>query len=185
MIRDVTGEVAVATRSARGIGPAMGAQIVESGAQGKMWEHDMNEWRWSFDVDVFGVAHGINAFVPFMLEQGTEADLAHTSSGNGGLVLLPSGVIHPTTKAAVVTITECLWAQPKEIGAPLIEGVQADKFSISATDGQGRSEKLNQRLASQINGSAPDSLPGPNIANQATSATKGWLSVIGQEEAVP
>jgi NAD(P)-dependent dehydrogenase (short-subunit alcohol dehydrogenase family) len=90
---------------------------VSSGAQGKMWEHDVNDWRWSVDVNVFGVVHGIKAFVPLMIEQGVDSHVVNTSSGNGGLVTLPAGAIYPTTKAAVVTITECLWAQLKEIGA--------------------------------------------------------------------
>ena len=211
---------------------------VSSGAQGKMWEHDMNDWHWSFDVNIFGVVHGINVFVPFMLEQGTEGHVVNTSSGNGGLVTLPAGVIYPTTKAAVVTITECLWAQLKEIDAPVgasvmfpstrtggllntgiwqpgtnrpakyarandpqpegfdslagylenmkksgvdvkfapleeigdivLEGVQSDKFWISANDGQGMSAKLQQRLESQTSGSDPDYLLGTNISNQST-----------------
>ena len=64
---------------------------VSSGAQGKTWEHDMNDWHWSFDVNVFGVVHGINAFVPYMLEHNTEGHVVNTSSGNGGLETLPAG----------------------------------------------------------------------------------------------
>jgi NAD(P)-dependent dehydrogenase (short-subunit alcohol dehydrogenase family) len=211
---------------------------VSSGAQGKMWEHDLNDWHWSFDVNVFGVVHGINAFVPFMLDQSEQSHVVNTSSGNGGLVTLPAGVIYPSTKAAVVTITECLWAQLREIDAPVgasvmfpstrsggllntgiwqpgtnrparyarendpqpegfdslagfldamekqgvdvkfapleeigdlvLEGVKADKFWISANDGQGMIEKLEQRFESQTRGGPPDYLLGANVANQST-----------------
>jgi NAD(P)-dependent dehydrogenase (short-subunit alcohol dehydrogenase family) len=213
---------------------------VSSGAQGKMWEHDMNDWHWSFDVNVFGVVHGIKAFVPLMLEQGVPGHVVNTSSGNGGLVTLPAGAIYPTTKAAVVTITECLWAQLRDVGAlvsasvmfpstrtggllntgiwqpgtnrperykrpndpqpdgfdslagflenmekagvevkfaPLeeigdlvLEGVQRDKFWISADNGQGMGGKLQERLESQMAGTAPDYLLGSNIANQSAKA---------------
>ena len=29
-----------------------------------MWEHHVNDWRWSLDVNVMGVVNGIHAFVP-------------------------------------------------------------------------------------------------------------------------
>lgn len=40
---------------------------VGSGAEGRMWEHDPKDWQWAFAVNVWGVFHGIQAFVPRML----------------------------------------------------------------------------------------------------------------------
>lgn len=40
---------------------------VGSGAEGRMWEHDPNDWKWAFAVNVWGVFHGIQAFVPRMI----------------------------------------------------------------------------------------------------------------------
>jgi NAD(P)-dependent dehydrogenase (short-subunit alcohol dehydrogenase family) len=37
---------------------------IGSGAEGHFWEHHVNDWRWSLDVNVMGVINGINAFVP-------------------------------------------------------------------------------------------------------------------------
>jgi NAD(P)-dependent dehydrogenase (short-subunit alcohol dehydrogenase family) len=71
----------------------------------------MNDWRWSFDVNVMGVLHGINAFVPTMLANGEPGHVVNTSSGNGGISPLPSTPQYAATKAAVVTITECLYGQ--------------------------------------------------------------------------
>ena len=34
-----------------------------------MWEHELNDWRWALGVNVWGVIHGIKAFVPAMLAQ--------------------------------------------------------------------------------------------------------------------
>jgi NAD(P)-dependent dehydrogenase (short-subunit alcohol dehydrogenase family) len=96
---------------------------VSSGSEGHLWEHHLQDWRWSMDVNVFGVIHGINAFVPTMLEQGTEGHVVNTSSGNGGFTPLINSAVYATTKAAVVTITECLWGQLREIDAPVSASV--------------------------------------------------------------
>jgi NAD(P)-dependent dehydrogenase (short-subunit alcohol dehydrogenase family) len=90
---------------------------IGSGSEGHIWEHHVNDWRWSLDVNVMGVVNGISAFVPTMLAQGVEGHVVNTTSGNGGFTPLINSAIYATTKAAVVTITECLWGQLQEIGA--------------------------------------------------------------------
>ncbi|TFH15675.1 MAG: SDR family NAD(P)-dependent oxidoreductase [Acidimicrobiales bacterium] len=90
---------------------------IGAGAEGRMWEHELNDWRWAIAVNLMGVVHGINAFVPVMLEQGDEGHVVNTSSGNGGVSPLPSTPQYAATKAAVVTLTECLYGQLREVGA--------------------------------------------------------------------
>jgi NAD(P)-dependent dehydrogenase (short-subunit alcohol dehydrogenase family) len=87
---------------------------IGAGAEGPMWEHELRDWEWALGVNVWGVIHGINAFVPAMLAQGDEGHIVNTSSGNGGLFPLPSTPQYAATKAAVVTITECLYGQLAE-----------------------------------------------------------------------
>ncbi|HEX3898071.1 MAG TPA: SDR family NAD(P)-dependent oxidoreductase [Mycobacteriales bacterium] len=84
---------------------------IGAGAEGKMWEHELRDWEWAIGVNVWGVVHGINAFVPGMIASGEECHVVNTSSGNGGLSPLPSTPQYAATKAAVVTITECLYGQ--------------------------------------------------------------------------
>jgi NAD(P)-dependent dehydrogenase (short-subunit alcohol dehydrogenase family) len=90
---------------------------IGSGSEGQIWEHHVNDWRWSLDVNVMGVVNGINAFVPTMLERGEDGHVVNTTSGNGGFTPLINSAVYATTKAAVTTITECLWGQLKEVGA--------------------------------------------------------------------
>ena len=90
---------------------------IGSGSEGHIWEHHVNDWRWSLDVNVMGVVNGINAFVPTMLAQDEEGHVVNTTSGNGGFTPLINSAVYATTKAAVVTITECLWGQLREIDA--------------------------------------------------------------------
>jgi len=90
---------------------------IGSGSEGHIWEHHVNDWRWSLDVNVMGVVNGINAFVPTMLAQDADGHVVNTTSGNGGFTPLINSAVYATTKAAVATITECLWGQLRQIGA--------------------------------------------------------------------
>jgi NAD(P)-dependent dehydrogenase (short-subunit alcohol dehydrogenase family) len=90
---------------------------IGSGSEGQIWEHHVNDWRWSLDVNVMGVVNGINAFVPTLLASGEEGHVVNTTSGNGGFTPLINSAVYATTKAAVTTITECLWGQLREVGA--------------------------------------------------------------------
>jgi NAD(P)-dependent dehydrogenase (short-subunit alcohol dehydrogenase family) len=92
---------------------------VGSGAEGRMWEHDPKDWQWAFAVNVWGVFHGIQAFVPRMLAAGEPGHVVNTSSGDGGIAPLPTASVYAVTKAAVVTMTESLYAHLKAEGAPV------------------------------------------------------------------
>src|SRR5688500_11862737 len=84
---------------------------VGAGASGAMWEHELNDWRWAMGVNVWGVIHGIRAFVPAMVAGDEEGHVVNTSSGNGGISPLAGTPIYALTKSGVVTLSECLYAQ--------------------------------------------------------------------------
>ena len=88
---------------------------IGSGSEGRFWEHHVNDWRWSFDVNVMGVINGINAFVPTLVAQ-DEGHVINTTSGNGGFTPLINSAVYAATKAAVTTLTECLWGQLRQAG---------------------------------------------------------------------
>jgi NAD(P)-dependent dehydrogenase (short-subunit alcohol dehydrogenase family) len=78
---------------------------------GLVWETTPNDWRWTFGVNVFGVAHGIQAFVPRMLVSGEEGIVINTSSPDGPIAPMPQASVYAATKCAVTCVTECLAAQ--------------------------------------------------------------------------
>jgi NAD(P)-dependent dehydrogenase (short-subunit alcohol dehydrogenase family) len=92
---------------------------VGAGAEGHIWDHTPNDWGWGLAVNLWGVIHGIKAFVPRMLEAGEEGHVVNTSSGNGGIAPLTSTAIYATTKAAVTTVTEVLYGQLRAVGSPI------------------------------------------------------------------
>jgi NAD(P)-dependent dehydrogenase (short-subunit alcohol dehydrogenase family) len=52
-----------------------------------------------------------------LIAQDEEGHVVNTTSGNGGFTPLINSAVYATTKAAVVTITECLWGQLREVGS--------------------------------------------------------------------
>jgi NAD(P)-dependent dehydrogenase (short-subunit alcohol dehydrogenase family) len=78
---------------------------------GKVWESTPYDWAWTFGVNVFGVAHGIQAFVPRMLAGGEEGVVVNTSSPDGPVAPMPQASVYAATKCAVTCVTECLAAQ--------------------------------------------------------------------------
>ena len=92
---------------------------VASGAYGRIWEHEVNDWRFAMSVHVYGVINGIKAFVPTMLERGDEGHIINTSSHNGGFAPIAASATYATCKSAVVTISECLWGQLQEVGSKI------------------------------------------------------------------
>ncbi len=83
----------------------------------KVWETTPNDWRWVHSVNVFGVAHGIQSFVPRMLAGGQPGHVVNTSSGDGAINPMPAASVYAASKAAVSTLTECLASQLRQEGA--------------------------------------------------------------------
>ena len=82
-----------------------------------IWETKPNDWQWAYGVNVMGVLHGIQAFVPGMLAHGEESRVINTCSGNGAFINLPSTPIYTSSKASVSSITEVLKLQLEQADA--------------------------------------------------------------------
>lgn len=76
-----------------------------------LWETESSDFKWVHGVNVAGIAHGVQAFVPRMIASGEEGFILNTSSGDGGISPLAQQVVYASSKAAVSTMTECLAAQ--------------------------------------------------------------------------
>jgi NAD(P)-dependent dehydrogenase (short-subunit alcohol dehydrogenase family) len=99
-----------------------------------LWELPLSDWRWTLAVNLWGVIHGVKAFLPGMLAHGEEGQVVNTSSGNGGLVLLPFTPIYSTSKCAVSTLTEVLHFQLVQMGARLRASVLYPGPNVVATN---------------------------------------------------
>jgi len=75
-------------------------------AGGPVWELPQADWDWVVGVNLFGVVHGVRAFVPRMIEQG-EGHVVNTAS-IAGILTTPFSAPYCATKHAVVALSECL-----------------------------------------------------------------------------
>ena len=88
-----------------------------------IWDTTVNDWKWVHSVNVMGVVHGIQSFVPRMIAGGEEGYVVNTSSGDGGIAPLPTASVYAASKAAVTCLTECLAAQLESEGTRLRAGI--------------------------------------------------------------
>ncbi|MAG31181.1 MAG: short-chain dehydrogenase [Deltaproteobacteria bacterium] len=73
-----------------------------------VWETTVNDWKWVLGVNVMGVVHCIQSFVPRMIAGGHEGHVINTSSGDGGIAPMSGQCVYASSKASVSIITECL-----------------------------------------------------------------------------
>jgi NAD(P)-dependent dehydrogenase (short-subunit alcohol dehydrogenase family) len=88
------------------------------GVMGPAWETSLEDWRWTIDVNLWGVVHGIRSFVPILLEQGGEGHVVSTAS-MAGLTSNPFMSIYNATKHAVVTLSETLYHDLRMLGSSI------------------------------------------------------------------
>jgi NAD(P)-dependent dehydrogenase (short-subunit alcohol dehydrogenase family) len=66
-----------------------------------------NDWKWVLDVNLWGVIHGIRAFLPTMTQSGEEGHIVNTAS-IAGMITAPGLGAYHASKFAVVAISETL-----------------------------------------------------------------------------
>jgi NAD(P)-dependent dehydrogenase (short-subunit alcohol dehydrogenase family) len=81
---------------------------------GPVWQNSLSDWEWLLGVNLWGVVHGIRAFVPRMLAQETECHIVNTASVAG---LVPGQGAYGVSKHAVVALSEALHQDLAALGA--------------------------------------------------------------------
>lgn len=71
------------------------------------WAQTEEDWKWVLGVNLWGVIHGIRAFVPRMIEQASEGHIVNTASLSG-LLSMPYGAPYNVSKFGVVALTEAV-----------------------------------------------------------------------------
>jgi NAD(P)-dependent dehydrogenase (short-subunit alcohol dehydrogenase family) len=75
-----------------------------TGLGGGAWER-YDEWKRVLDVNLYGVLHGVHAFIPRMLEHGLEGLVINTGSKQG-ITCPPGNTPYNVSKAGVKVLTE-------------------------------------------------------------------------------
>ncbi len=76
---------------------------------GFVGELPLEDWRWTIEVDLFGVIHGCHVFVPLLKKQGRGHILNVASAA--GLISAPRMGAYNVAKAGVVALSETLAAE--------------------------------------------------------------------------
>ena len=84
---------------------------------GAVWENTLADWQWILGVNLWGVIHGVRAFVPGLLAQG-EGHVVNTASV-AGLISPPGMGAYNVTKHAVVALSESLYHDLRLRGSPV------------------------------------------------------------------
>ncbi len=79
-----------------------------------MQEADIRDWQYLINVNLYGVIHGVKAFLPLLVKQG-EGHIVNTAS-MGGLISGPPEGLYTTTKFAVVGLSEALLMEVADKG---------------------------------------------------------------------
>ena len=75
---------------------------------GAAWEHTLADWEWLLGVNLWGVIHGVRAFVPRMIAGGEDGHIVNTAS-MAGLTTAPFMSVYDVSKFGVVALTESLY----------------------------------------------------------------------------
>jgi NAD(P)-dependent dehydrogenase (short-subunit alcohol dehydrogenase family) len=103
---------------------------------GEMAQATHRDWEYTMNVDFWGVVHGVEVFVPLLLEQGQGGHIVNTAS-MAGLVGMRWLGIYSAAKFAVVGLSEALHREMKPHGigvsvlCPMIVATDINSNSVS------------------------------------------------------
>ena len=85
---------------------------------GGVHEHTLADWQWVVNVNLWGVIHGVRAFLPRMLAGGDEGHIVNTAS-MAGLTTAPFMSVYDVTKHGVVALSEAMYKEAQVTGSPI------------------------------------------------------------------
>jgi NAD(P)-dependent dehydrogenase (short-subunit alcohol dehydrogenase family) len=153
-------------------------------------DQTLEDWRWVFDVNLWGVVHGLQSFLPILREQGTPAHIVNTASIAG----LLSGIAfigpYAATKVAVVSISETLSQELRMAQLPIGVSVlcpssvdtlvmESERSRPSASGVEHRTETAEtMRLTIRDSFTGPTGLPPAEVARRTLEAIRAgefWI----------
>jgi len=88
------------------------------GAGGPMSQLTLDDWRWMIDVNLWGVIHGVNAFLPMFAGNPDGGHFVNTASMSG-LAPLPLLGPYAVAKSGVIALSEALAAEQAELATSI------------------------------------------------------------------
>ncbi|MEU1518336.1 SDR family NAD(P)-dependent oxidoreductase [Streptomyces sp. NPDC005811] len=93
--------------------------------ESRLADMTLADWKWILDVNLSGVIHGVDAFLPLLKRHGEPAYLVNTSSMGGFVADMPGLGAYATTKFAIMGLTEALSHELEREGSNVAAAVLA------------------------------------------------------------
>ncbi len=77
---------------------------------GPTWKMSLDDWRWVYDVNFWGLVHGIKAFTPILIEQGEPGHIINTAS-EAAFLGIGEHAPYCSSKAAAVSLSLALYSE--------------------------------------------------------------------------
>lgn len=114
--------------------------------KGDPWHGPISTWEWVLGINLYGVIHGVRAFVPIMEDQGC-GHIVNTAS-MAGLLAMPGSAPYAVSKAGVVSLTEGLFVELKARSSAVSTSVLCPGFvKTNLMDGQQWTARLGDEPA--------------------------------------
>lgn len=155
---------------------------VEGYLDGPIWEATGKDWEWTAGVNFWSVVNGVRTFVPRMLAHGQPAHVVNTCSMTS---VVQATNMYGITKHAVLALSEVLWKDLREKGAPigvtaLCPGTIATNLfhgsrnrPASLTDSGGNISDSGRELREHMHGVLSAGMPPSEVADKLVTAIRG------------
>jgi NAD(P)-dependent dehydrogenase (short-subunit alcohol dehydrogenase family) len=151
------------------------------GGGGPMWQLTESDWKWTIDVNLYGVIHGIRYLLGPLVESGQEGHVVNTASV-AGLTSTPFMGPYTATKHAVVALSECLAKELELVKANVGVSVLCPGFvktRIASShrnrpDGQdsGGDNPLAHKVAGVLHQLVDSGIPPEKVADAVVTAVR-------------
>lgn len=148
---------------------------------GDAWGGPLELWDRVVGINLYGVVHGIRAFLPIMTEQGS-GHIVNTAS-MAGLLGLPGAAPYNATKHAVVAISEGLFLELGATGSPIGVSVLCPGFVktdlMSKEPDPGTVDTpIGELVGAMLTAGVEDGIPAGDVADrfvEAVDANQFWI----------
>lgn len=156
---------------------------------GDAWNGPIDLWDRVIGINLYGVVHGIRAFLPVMTEQGV-GHIVNTAS-MAGLMALPGAAPYNATKHGVVAISESLFLELGSTESPVGVSVLCPGFvktDLMQHEPDEVSSPIGTLIGQVLTSGVETGIPASDVADAVVSAVDDgqfWILTHEEMRAVP
>ena len=149
---------------------------------GAVHEHTLADWQWVINVNLWGVIHGVRAFLPRMLAGGDDGHFVNTAS-MAGLTTSAFMSVYDVTKHGVVALSESMYKELSATAAPIGVSVvcpglidtnimRSSRNRPESLGEEGKAGPLAQAFGQALSNRLAGGYPPSEVANQVVAGIR-------------